>query len=98
MERKLLRFICIPAMISTTVFGLGLLHLRPDALGGGWFHLKLTAVFFLFGYHGFASRVRKNFAAGKYTLTSKQCRMINEVPTVLLVIIVAMVVLKPALW
>ena len=98
MERKLLRFICMPAMILTTAFGLGLLAQMPNHLGQGWFHVKLAALFFLFGYHGYASRVRKNFAADRYTLTSKQCRMINEVPTLLLVTIVAMVVLKPALW
>jgi putative membrane protein len=98
MERKLYRMICTPAAISTLVFGLGLLHLVPTALEQGWFHVKLVALVSLFGYHGYAGRVRRNFAAGRYTLTSRQCRLINEVPTLALVVIVTMVVLKPVLW
>lgn len=98
MERKLYRLICTPAMLATVAFGLGLLYLVPSVLEQGWFHVKLTALLFLFGYHGYAGRVRKSFAAGRYTLTSRQCRLINEVPTVLLVTIVTMVVLKPVLW
>lgn len=98
MERKLYRMICTPAAIATTVFGLGLLHLVPTALEQGWFHVKLTALLLLFGYHGYAGRVRRNFAAGRYDLTSRQCRMINEIPTLALVAIVTMVVLKPVLW
>lgn len=98
MERKLLRFICLPAMILTTLFGLALLHKMPAYVQQGWFHVKLGALFFLFGYHGYASKIRKKFAAGEFVLTSKQCRMINEVPTLLLFVIVLMVVLKPALW
>lgn len=98
MERKLLRIICTPAMVLTTIFGLGLLHEMPGYAQQGWFHVKLGALFFLFGYHGYASKIRKKFAAREFVLTSKQCRMVNEVPTVLLILIVTMVVLKPTLW
>lgn len=96
MERRLYRAICWPAMVATTVFGVLLWSTNFSGyLQVGWFHVKLTALLFLFGYHFYSGKVRKDFAAGRYTLTSKQCRMINEVPTLLLLVIVIMAVVKP---
>lgn len=96
MERRLYRGICWPAMVFTTVFG-ALLWSSNFAgyMSSGWFHVKLTALVFLFGYHFYSGKVRKDLAAGTYKLTSKQCRLINEVPTVLLLTIVIMAVVKP---
>ncbi|MEX1361899.1 MAG: protoporphyrinogen oxidase HemJ [Nannocystaceae bacterium] len=96
MERRLYRAICWPAMVFTTVFGVWLWSSNfAGYLAMGWFHVKLTMLLALFGYHFYAGKVRKDLAAGRCTLTSKQCRMINEVPTVVLLIVVIMVVVKP---
>jgi putative membrane protein len=96
MQRRLYRGICWPAMMLTTVFGV-LLWSRNFAgyMQSGWFHVKLAALVFLFGYHFYSGKVRRDLAAGTCTLTSKQCRLINEVPTVLLLVIVTMAVVKP---
>lgn len=96
MERRLYRGICWPAMVFTTVFGLWLWSASwRGYLALGWFHVKLTALVALFGYHFYSGKVRKDLAAGRCKLTSKQCRLINEVPTVLLLVIVFMAVVKP---
>jgi protoporphyrinogen IX oxidase len=96
MERRLYRAICWPAMVFTTVFGVWLWSASWQGyLSAGWFHVKLTALAFLFGYHFYCGKVRKDLAAGRCSLTSKQCRLINEVPTVLLLVIVIMAVVKP---
>ncbi len=96
MERRLYRGICWPAMVLTTVFGLLLWSQSWSGyLKAGWFHVKLTALVFLFGYHFYSGKVRKDLAAGRYRLTSRQCRIINEVPTILLLVIVGMAVIKP---
>jgi protoporphyrinogen IX oxidase len=96
MERRLYRGICWPAMLFTTAFGLWLWSSSwRGYLALGWFHVKLTALLFLFAYHFYSGKVRKDFAAGRISLTSKQCRLINEVPTVLLLVIVLMAVVKP---
>ena len=96
MERRLYRGICWPAMVITTLFGV-LLWTQNLAgyLTTGWFKVKLVALLALFAYHFYSGRVRKQLAAGRYPLTSKQCRMLNEVPTVLLILIVVMAVVKP---
>jgi putative membrane protein len=96
MERRLYRGICWPAMVLTTVFGVLLWSSNfAGYLHSGWFHVKLTALVFLFGYHFYSGKVRQDLAAGTCRLTSKQCRLINEVPTVLLLVIVTMAVVKP---
>lgn len=97
MEWKLIYIIMHPAMMLTFVFGIGMVVLNPGLLHEGWFHLKLTAVILLTAYHFLAGWVQKQFAKGRYVFTEKACRVINEVPTVLLIVIVILVILKPAL-
>ncbi len=94
MERRLLKAIINPAMIVTWLAGLYL------AWAGGWFsdpwlHAKLTLVLILSGVHGMMSRWVKNFAADKNTKSTRYYRIANEVPTVLMIGIVLLVVLKP---
>jgi putative membrane protein len=94
MERRLLRAIMTPAMIVTWLLGLWL------AWRGGWFaapwlHAKFLLVFLLSGVHGMLSRFVKDFAADKRRKTAKFYRIINEVPTVLMILIVILVVVKP---
>lgn len=93
MERKLFRYIMNPAMILTIAFGLYL----ADQIGFEfvWIHIKITLVAILVFYHHLLGRYRKNFANGKNKNSQKFYRIINEVPTILMIIIVALVILKP---
>ena len=96
MERRLYRGICWPAMVLTTLFGVWLWSRSFSGyLQSGWFHVKLAMLVALFGYHFYCGKVRKDLAAGRCRLTSRQCRLMNEVPTVLLLVIVVMAVVKP---
>ena len=96
MERRLYRGICWPAMVLTTIFGV-LLWMRDLSfyLASGWFHVKLTMLVALFAYHFYSGKVRRDLEAGRCRLTSRQCRLINEVPTVVLIVVVLMAVTKP---
>ncbi len=96
MSRKLYRLICTPAMVSTTLFGVLLFAQMPRMyLAQGWFHVKLLGLAGLFAYHFYSGKVGRDFARGEFALSSRQCRLINEAPTVLLLLIVIMVVVKP---
>jgi putative membrane protein len=93
MEKRLLRYIMLPSMLLVFIFGFYL----ASQIGFEfiWLHIKLTLVLILAGYHGFLSRCRKNFAKGENKHSQKFYRFINEVPTVLMILIVALVILKP---
>ncbi len=93
MEKKLLRFIMTPAMILVFIFGFYL----ASQIGFEfiWLHIKITLVLCLAGYHGFLSRCRKNFEKGENKHSQKFFRIINEMPTLLMIAIVVLVVLKP---
>lgn len=93
MEKRLLNFIMLPAMLL--VFGFGLYLASEIGFEFVWLHIKITLVLCLAGYHGFLSRCRKNFALGKNKHSQKFYRLINEVPAVLMLAIVALVILKP---
>jgi protoporphyrinogen IX oxidase len=97
MERRLLKVIITPAMIATWLLGLWLVFGFDviDWRSAGWLHVKLTAVILLSGMHGAFSKWRKDFEADRNTRSSRFYRLINEVPTVLLIIIVIMVIVKP---
>lgn len=93
---KLIRIIMNPAMITAFVFGLILIVYNIDNLTGSvWLPVKLFFVFLLFGYHGFLSKKRKEFASGARPKSEKFFRRINEIPAVLTIIIVIMVIVKP---
>lgn len=93
MEQKLLRIIMNPAMILSFIFGFWLIHLV--GFSGGWLHLKITLVLALAGFHGFLSKCRKDFLKGQNQRSEKFYRIINEVPTLLMIAIIFLVVLKP---
>ncbi|HUY68980.1 MAG TPA: protoporphyrinogen oxidase HemJ [Alphaproteobacteria bacterium] len=97
MERRLLRRIVNPAMISTFVFGIWMLALRPDLLRQPFMHVKLAAVLVMAGLHGFFARCRRKFAQDKNTHSAVFYRVINEAPAVLIILIVIMIVVKPNL-
>jgi putative membrane protein len=95
MERKLLRQIMLPAMIAVWCLGL-LLAFTPgfDWLAG-WWHVKLAAVVLLSGFHGALSGWRRGFLEDRNTKSQRFYRIANEIPTVLMVIIVIMVIVRP---
>lgn len=95
MEYRLIFFISHPAMALTIGLGIAMLVLSPAWLTQGWMHTKLLLVALLIGYQIFAGRVHKRFARGDYFLSERACRLINEVPTLLLIAIVLLAVLKP---
>jgi protoporphyrinogen IX oxidase len=99
MERRLLRAIINPAMVATWVFGLWLAWLGPDSRYGwfasGWLWAKIILVLALSAMHGLLARWRKDFAQDRNRHSQKFYRIINEVPTILMVLIVLLVVLKP---
>ncbi len=96
MEKKLLRYIMNPAMIATWFFGLWMVFLNTEYLmSAGWFHVKFLLVFILSGFHMMLAKYRKDFANGTNTKTEKFYRLINEVPTVILVGAVILAIVKP---
>lgn len=99
MERRLLRGIINPAMIATWLLGLWLAWLGPDSHYGwfasGWLQAKLVLVAALSGVHGLLARWRKDFAADNNRHSQKFYRIINEVPTIMMIGIVILAVLKP---
>ena len=94
MEWRLLKAIINPAMIITWLAGLYLAW-SGHWYTSGWFHGKLALVLILSGVHGFFSRWVKDFAADRNTRSQKFYRIINEVPTALMILIVIMVIVKP---
>ncbi|MDX8441808.1 protoporphyrinogen oxidase HemJ [Mesorhizobium australafricanum] len=94
MERRLLRGIINPAMIVTWVFGLWLAW-KGFGFQGGWLHTKIALVLVLSGLHGyFAGAVRK-FAEDKNEKPARHWRIVNEIPTLLMIVIVILVIVKP---
>lgn len=94
MERKLLRIIINPAMTFAWIFGL-CMAFGQDLWGDTWFQIKFFSVFLMSGFHGFLSRWRKEFARDENTHSEKFYRRVNEIPTVLMFVIVFLVILKP---
>lgn len=94
MERRLLRIIINPAMVVTWVLGLWLAW-KGGHFSAGWLHAKLALVVVLSGVHGFFSASVRRFGQDRNALTARQWRLWNEVPTVLMVFIVILVVVKP---
>jgi protoporphyrinogen IX oxidase len=94
MERRLLKAIINPAMIATWVLGLYLAW-SAGWFTSGWFHAKLLLVLLMSGVHGFLSARVRDFALDRNTRSAKFYKIINEVPTVLMILIVILVVVKP---
>jgi putative membrane protein len=97
MERKLLRAIINPAMIATLILGVLLIIATGAGAPGGmkWIHAKLVLVLGLAAVHGLLARHRKAFARDQNTKSERYFRILNEIPAVLMVLIVLLAVLKP---
>lgn len=93
MEKKLLRFIMNPAMILT--FMTGFILLKYIGFSQGWVHLKILLVVLMAGFHGFLAKCRKSFVNNKNNNSDKFYRIINEIPTILMIFIVFLAIFKP---
>jgi len=94
MERRLLKGIINPAMGLTWLLGLYMVWAGHSYMAG-WFHAKLLLVLVMSGVHGFFSRWVRDFANDRNTRSQKFYRIINEVPTILMIGIVILVIVKP---
>ena len=94
MERRLLRAIMNPAMISSWIFGLAVAW-AGDLFAEGWFHAKMALVVALTGAHMAMAKWRREFAEDRNSRSRKFYRVANEIPTVLMIAIVILVIVKP---
>lgn len=94
MERRLYRGIIVPAMAASWVVGL---YLAGEGFGfmGGWLHAKILCVLLLSGFTGYLGGAVRRFAGDANSRTQRHWRLMNEVPTLLMVAIVILVVVKP---
>ena len=95
MERRLFKAIMTPAMIASFIFGIWMIALNNGLLLETWFQIKVSAVLVMAACHGKFSKMRKLLENDVQPLSAKAYRIWNEVPTVLMIIIVFMSVLKP---
>jgi putative membrane protein len=96
MERRLLRLITTPAMVASWVFGLILAFSGViDWLRDGWFYVKLVLVVLLSAYHGCLVMWTKDFALDRNTRSPRFYRIANEIPTLLMIGIVILVIVRP---
>lgn len=94
MEERLLKVIMGPAMVVSWLLGL---YIAWTVFGfqGGWLHAKLAAVVALSGVHGFFAKSVRSFGRGEYVRDARFWRLMNEVPTLLMIVIVILVIVKP---
>ena len=96
MERRLYFYIMRPAMIATWLFGVILIYINGlDIFAQLWIHIKLALVIFLTIYHEYLGICLKSLKLKTNTKTSKFFRIINEVPTIILILIIFIVIFKP---
>ncbi len=94
MEERLLNIITTPAMVVTWILGLWLLW-QSGYWAAPWFHAKLACVLALSGLHGYLSAATRAFREDRNTKPARHWRIVNEIPTVLMVAIVILVIVKP---
>lgn len=96
MERRLLHIIMNPAMIATYSSGITLIFILDGIKNlSHWFHLKITLVIMMTIFHGMMSVWRKKFALGGNIHSNKFYRIVNEVPSVIMITIIIFVIVKP---
>jgi protoporphyrinogen IX oxidase len=96
MERRLLRYIMTPAMIVTFLTGGAMIMANSGLLqGAGWMHAKLLLVLCMAGLHGFFAVTMKKFARDENARSATFYRWANEAPTVLMILIVILVIVRP---
>jgi protoporphyrinogen IX oxidase len=95
MESRLYSYITVPAMVASLVFGTLMLLLQPNQFAAPWLHGKLLLVAALVAVTLFAQHQIEVLETGNAPLSSRTYRILNEVPTVLMIVIVFLVVFKP---
>ena len=94
MERRLLKAIINPAMVATWLLGLWLVW-EGGFARSGWLHAKVALVLVLSALHGLFARWVKDFAADRNTRSAKFYRIVNEIPTLIMIAVVILVIVKP---
>ncbi len=94
MERRLLKAIMTPAMLASWLFGLWMMVLR-EAWLDGWFHVKLLLVILLSAFHMFCAVWVREFARDERKRPERFFRFVNEVPTVIMILVVILAVIEP---
>jgi protoporphyrinogen IX oxidase len=96
MERRLLKAITTPAMVASFIFGT-LMLATPGVIdwSTGWIWAKIALIVAMTAMHGFLGKWRKDFEADRNTRPGKFYRMMNEVPTLLMIFVVILVIVKP---
>ena len=96
MEKKLYNYIMMPAMILSWLFGVGLIHsLGFSIFSELWMQIKIVAVLILTYYHFTLSKHLRDFAVDNNQKTSRFFRIYNEIPTIILIVVIFVVVFKP---
>lgn len=95
MERRLYKYITVPAMLSSFVFGIAIIGHNPSLFSYPWLQLKLVLVILLAGCTGMSGKIVKQFANDTCQRSEKFFRVFNEIPTLLMVAIVFLAILKP---
>lgn len=95
MERRLFKYIMNPAFTATWIFAGLMIWAFPSVFEQGWFHVKLTLVIILSAYHHMVGHWVKAFANDTNTRNHKYYRIMNEVPTIIMLIVVVLAVVKP---
>jgi putative membrane protein len=96
MEKRLFYAIGIPAFVITLITGLSMIFMNPELFkSGGWLHAKLTLVTVLIAYFFHNGYVRRRFERDACDKSGKFFRIYNEIPTVLLILIVILVIVRP---
>jgi protoporphyrinogen IX oxidase len=95
MERRLYRFIMTPAFIAAWTFGVLMIASNPAIMKEGWIHVKLSCVVLLTGAHHVMGAHVKKFGRDENVKSAKFFRILNEIPTILMIVIVIMVIVRP---
>ncbi len=97
MEKRLIKIIMLPSMILTLILGLGLIHYNNEIIYEVYFIIKVALLIILYGFHGFLIKTYKRFEKKDNLKTPNFYRTINEIPTVIMILIIILVVVKPNL-
>ena len=96
MEKRLYLYIMYPAMLLSWIFGLALIHsVGAELLSALWMQVKFFLVIILTAYHFYLGSCLRAFSQDRNTLSSRYFRIINEIPTILLILIIFFAILKP---
>ncbi|MCT7985502.1 protoporphyrinogen oxidase HemJ [Laspinema sp. A4] len=94
MEKRLYKLIMMPAMIFTIIMAAGIIYQEPGVFKETWLHVKLLLVLALVGFHHYCGRIIRQLEEGTCTISGIQMRRLNEVPTIILALVVFLAIFK----